>query len=135
MTGWIVKNLGPNLPIHFTAFHPDWKMRDIPPTPSSTLHMARSIALRNGIRYAYVGNVFAPGGSSTYCHECGAMLVGREWFDITAWNLSADGRCRACGAKCSGVFEGPPPATNGRFMPIRIEEFALEAERPVHQTG
>ena len=128
MTGWIVKNLGPNLPIHFTAFHPDWKMLDVPSTPASTLHMARSIALRNGIHYVYVGNVFAPGASSTYCHECGAMLIGREWFDISEWSLTADGHCRICGAKCSGVFEGRPPSTNGRFMPVRIEDFASITE-------
>ena len=135
MTGWLVEHIGPNVPIHFTAFHPDWKMLDTPATPASTLHMARSIALRNGIRYAYIGNVFAPGASSTYCRQCGAMLIGREWFDITEWNLTAGGHCRACGAKCSGVFEGRPPSTNGRFMPIHIEEFASESDRPIHQTG
>ncbi len=124
MTGWILEHLGPNVPVHFTAFHPDWKMLKTPPTPAATLHRARSIAVRNGIRYAYVGNVFAPGESSTYCHQCGATLIGREWFDVTGWNLTVDGRCRSCGTRCSGVFQGPPPSTNGRFMPVRIEEFA-----------
>jgi pyruvate formate lyase activating enzyme len=124
MTGWIVERLGPGVPVHFTAFHPDWKMLQTPPTPAATLHRARSIAVRNGIRYAYVGNVFAPGESSTYCHQCGATLIGREWFDVTAWHLTADGRCRSCGTRCNGVFQGPPPSTNGRFMPVRIEEFA-----------
>lgn len=124
MTGWIVEHMGPGVPTHFTAFHPDWKMLHTPPTPAATLHRARRIALRNGIRYAYAGNIFAPGASSTYCHECGEMLIGREWFDIIEWNLTSGGNCNACGAKCSGVFEGQPPPSNGRFMPIRIEEFA-----------
>jgi pyruvate formate lyase activating enzyme len=76
MMEWIVEHLGPNVPVHFTAFHPDWKMVDAPATPASTLYTARSIALRNAIRYAYVGNVFAPAENSTYCHKCGAMLIG-----------------------------------------------------------
>jgi len=129
MTGWFVEQLGPNVPIHFTAFHPDWKMLDTPATRASTLHMARSIAMRNGIRYAYIGNVFAPAANSTNCHECGTMLIGRDWFDITEWNLTDEGCCRSCGTKCSGVFGGRPPSTNGRFMPIRIEEFAAASRR------
>lgn len=124
MTEWIVERLGPRVPVHFTAFHPEWKMLKTPPTPASTLRRARSIAVRNGIRYAYVGNVFAPGESSTYCHQCGAMLIGRECFDVTGWNLTLDGRCRGCDTRCSGVFQGPPRSTKGRFMPVRIEEFA-----------
>jgi pyruvate formate lyase activating enzyme len=127
MTGWLVEHLGPSVPVHFTAFHPDWKMLDTPPMPASTLYMARSIALRNGLRYAYIGNVFVPVECSTYCHSCGSMLIGREWFDVTTWNLTDDGHCRSCGTECSGVFEGQPPATNGRLMPIRIEAFAPES--------
>ena len=127
MTGWLVEHLGPSVPVHFTAFHPDWKMLATPPTPASTLYMARSIALRNGLRYAYIGNVFAPVECSTYCHNCGSMLIGREWFDVTTWNLTDDGHCRSCDTECSGVFEGQPPATNGRLMPIRIEAFAPES--------
>ena len=123
MTAWLVEHLGPSVPVHFTAFHPDWKMLDVPPTPASTLYTARTIALRNGLRYAYVGNVFAPPECSTFCHNCGSMLIGREWFDITTWNLTGDGHCRTCGTVCSGVFEGQPPATNARFMP-RIETLA-----------
>jgi pyruvate formate lyase activating enzyme len=118
MTGWIVENLGPGVPVHFTAFHPDWKMLETPATPASTLHRARAIAFRNGIRYAYVGNVFAPDAASTYCHQCGVALIGREWFDTTKWLLTADGCCENCGARCAGVFEGSPPLTDGRLMPI-----------------
>jgi len=135
MTEWIVQHLGPSVPVHFTAFHPDWKMLDTPATPASTLHMARSIALGNGVRYVYVGNVFAPGASSTYCHACGAMLMGRQWFDVTEWNLTDDGHCRSCGEQCPGVFRGQPAPTDGRIMPVRIDEFASESERPLHQTG
>jgi pyruvate formate lyase activating enzyme len=130
MTDWILENLGPDIPVHFTAFHPDWKMLHTPATPRAILHRARTIALRNGVRYAYIGNVFAPDEASTYCHQCRTMVIGREWFDTTEWHLTSDGHCQMCGAKCKGVFEGRPPSTDGRFMPIRIEEFALEAERP-----
>jgi pyruvate formate lyase activating enzyme len=132
MTEWILKHVGPSVPLHFTAFHPDWKMLDRPPTPASTLYRARSIALQNGIHYAYVGNVFAPAESSTYCHTCGSMLIGREWFDITTWNLTGDGHCPSCGTRCSGVFEGQPPATNGRLMPVRIEAFASKSAQRDH---
>jgi pyruvate formate lyase activating enzyme len=72
MTQWVVEHLGPDVPMHFTAFHPDWKMRDIPPTPPATLTRARHIALTNGVRYAYTGNVKGPEGSTTYCHHVGS---------------------------------------------------------------
>ena len=84
---------GPDVPLHFSAFHPDWKMLDTPPTPPPTLRTARRIATEAGLRYVYTGNIDDPAGQSTYCHGCRALLIGRDWYDLTAWNLSAQGRC------------------------------------------
>jgi pyruvate formate lyase activating enzyme len=120
MTQWIVENLGPNVPLHFSAFHPDWKMRDVPPTPPATLTRARAIALKNGIRYAYTGNVHDPVGGATLCHHCGAAVIGRDWYELTAWNLDDRGRCAACGTPCAGVFEGPPGIWGRRRYPVRL---------------
>ncbi|RMH21824.1 MAG: AmmeMemoRadiSam system radical SAM enzyme [Acidobacteria bacterium] len=123
MTRWVVEELGPDVPMHFTAFHPDYKMLDVPPTPPQTLRRARSIALANGVRYAYTGNVHDEEGGSTYCHACGTRLIGRDWYVITAWNLTDDGRCRNCDAPCAGRFDGPPGRWGARRQPIRLAEF------------
>nr|VFJ96771.1 MAG: pyruvate formate lyase activating enzyme [Candidatus Kentron sp. LFY]VFK00750.1 MAG: pyruvate formate lyase activating enzyme [Candidatus Kentron sp. LFY] len=104
MTSWVVENLGPGVPMHFTAFHPDYRMRDIPPTPVVTLRRAREIALANGVRYAYTGNVHDPEGQSTYCHHCGTCLIGRDRYTITAWNLTDGGHCTNCKTACEGIW-------------------------------
>jgi pyruvate formate lyase activating enzyme len=124
MSRWAVRHLGPDVPWHFTAFHPDWKMRDIPPTPPATLARARRIALRNGLRYVYTGNVHDEEGGSTYCHGCGAKLIGRDWYEITAWALDAEGRCRECGTPCAGVFEPQPGTWGARRLPVRLKDYA-----------
>ncbi|MGZ4960463.1 MAG: AmmeMemoRadiSam system radical SAM enzyme [Methylomonas sp.] len=108
MTQWVVENLGSDVPMHFTAFHPDWKMTDIPHTPTSTLLMARSIALKNGIHHAYVGNVYNKAAESTYCHQCGELLIGRDWYALSEWNLDDEGNCRFCGTACPGLFNPQP---------------------------
>ncbi|MCQ8116443.1 AmmeMemoRadiSam system radical SAM enzyme [Methylomonas rosea] len=108
MTQWVVEYLGADVPMHFTAFHPDWKMTDTPPTPRSTLLSARSIAFKNGVRYAYVGNVHDKSAESTYCHSCGKILIGRDWYELSDWNLDAAGNCRFCGSACAGVFNPLP---------------------------
>jgi len=120
MTRWVVEHLGPDVPMHFSAFHPDWKMMDVPPTPPSTLVRARRIALDQGVRYAYTGNVHDPEGDSTWCHACGALLIARDWYEIGAYHLTDDGRCRSCGTTCAGVFDGPAGHWGRRRMPIRI---------------
>ena len=79
MTRWVAGQLGPDVPVHFTAFHPDFKMRDRPPTPAASLARARRIARDNGLHYAYTGNVPDPQGQSTRCYECGALLIQRDW--------------------------------------------------------
>ena len=120
MTRWVVEHLGPEVPMHFSAFHPDWKMMDVPATPPSTLTRARRIAMDNGIRYAYTGNVHDPEGDSTWCHACGELLIARDWYEIGAYHLTDDGRCRGCGTPCAGVFDGPAGHWGRRRMPIRI---------------
>jgi pyruvate formate lyase activating enzyme len=120
MTRWVVENLGADVPMHFSAFHPDWKMLDTPPTPPATLSRARDIALRNGVHYAYTGNVHDPRGGSTWCPGCGKRLIERDWYLLGEWNLTAEGRCRFCGTACAGVFEARPGSWGGRRQPVRI---------------
>jgi len=119
-TQWIMEHLGPDVPLHFTAFHPDWKMLDKPPTPPATLTRARRIALRNGLRYVYTGNVHDEAGGSTYCHGCGKRVIGRDWYEITDWRLDGRGCCSHCGAACVGVFDGPPGAWGARRLPVSL---------------
>jgi len=123
MTSWIVDRLGPEVPVHFSAFHPDWKLRDRPSTPPSTLTRAREIAVKNGVRYAFTGNVHDPDGAATYCHNCGARLIGRDWYRLTSWNLTEDSRCRKCGETCAGRFETSPGTWGARAMPVTMREF------------
>jgi len=124
MTRWIGRELGPDVPLHFTAFHPDWKMLDTPPTPQATLARARRIALKNGLRYVYTGNVRDEQGGSTYCAGCGASLIGRDWHVLTHWTLTTDGRCSRCGAACAGVFEPRPGSWGARRLPVRLAHYA-----------
>jgi pyruvate formate lyase activating enzyme len=124
MTRWIVDQLGPDVPIHFTAFHPDWKMLDHPPTPAATLTRSREIALANGMRYAYTGNIHDEGGGSTYCHGCGTKLIGRDWYVLSDWRLTAEGQCITCGTPCAGRFAGPPGTWGSRRVPVRLRDFA-----------
>jgi len=123
LTQWVMMHLGPDVPLHFTAFHPDFKMLDKSPTPPSTLTMARRIAVKNGLRYAYTGNVHDEEGGSTYCHQCGSKLIGRDWYVMTAWNLTDDGRCRVCGTACAGVFDGLPGRWGAKRLPVRLKDF------------
>ena len=108
LTQWVVENLGPDVPLHFSAFHPDWKMLDKPHTPLSTLLKARQIAIKNGVHYAYVGNVHDKAADSTYCHGCDKLLIGRDWYELSEWNLDDKGCCKFCGTRCAGVFEAKP---------------------------
>src|ERR687885_609385 len=108
MTAWIAERLGTDVPLHFTAFHPDYKLRDRPPTSPQTLSRARAIARANGIRHAYTGNVFDVDGQSTYCHACGERVIERDWYTIGAYRVTGDGRCASCGTPVAGVFAGAP---------------------------
>jgi pyruvate formate lyase activating enzyme len=120
MTRWIGERLGPDVPVHFTAFHPDWKMRDRPPTSRATLTRARKIAIANGLRYAYTGNVRDPAGQTTLCSGCGHTVIGRDGYELTAWGLDARGRCSVCRSLCPGVLEPDPGTWGSRRIPVRL---------------
>ncbi len=125
LTRWIMDHLGPDVPLHFTAFHPDYKMLDRPPTPPATLSRARRIGLANGLRYVYTGNVVDPDGQATRCHHCRAVLIGRDWHRLNRWRLDDQGRCVACGTACAGVFDpGGPGSWGGRRLPVVIGDFS-----------
>jgi pyruvate formate lyase activating enzyme len=124
LIAWVRDKLGADVPMHFTAFHPAWRMNDVLPTPPSTLTRARRIALDNGMRYVYTGNVHDETGGSTYCHKCGAKLIGRDWYQLTAWNLDENGACRDCGEPCAGVFDSRPGEWGGRRMAVYMKDFA-----------
>ncbi len=104
MTQWGMTHLGPEVPWHFTAFHPDYKLDKIPPTSLQSLLQACKIARKNGFFFVYSGNVHDKKSSSTFCHQCGELLIGRDWYELSEWNLSASGHCLSCGAKCPGKF-------------------------------
>ena len=125
MTRWIAQNLGCDVPVHFTAFHPDWQMTDVPATPVHTLTRARAIAQRNGLRYAYTGNVHDEAGESTVCHGCGRRIIGRDWYVMTEWQLTDDGKCKYCGAPCPGRFDGPAGKWGSRRLPVRLKDFHI----------
>ena len=123
MTRWIAGNLGQDVPLHFTAFHPSWKMMDTPSTPKSTLTRCREIALRNGLRYVFTGNVRDPAGASTYCPGCGAIVIARDGYELGDWNLDVrDGKaaCRTCGEPIAGVFEARPGHWGARRQPLHF---------------
>ena len=115
---WIRRELGPDVPLHFSAFRPDFKMTDVPPTPPATLKRARRIALDQGIRYAYTGNVHDREGDTTYCPGCAAALIERDWYRIDGYRLTADGHCPDCGTAVAGRFE--PFELKRQFGPRRI---------------
>lgn len=124
LSRWVLERVGPDVPLHFTAFHPDWKMLDTPATPPETLRMARRIAQEVGLRYVYTGNIHDAEGQSTYCHACQAVLIGRDWYQLTAWNLTADGCCGCCGTPCPGVFEAAPGTWGTRRRPVSLQAAA-----------
>jgi pyruvate formate lyase activating enzyme len=125
MTSWIMDKLGPDVPLHFTAFHPDWKMMDKSRTPAATLTRARSIAMKNGLRYVYTGNVHDSEGSSTYCHGCGVRVIERDWYELGEWRLSERGACLNCGTQVPGVFRGKPGTWGARRMAVRLDSVEI----------
>ena len=116
---WFVENLGTEVPLHFTAFHADFKMLDVPSTPPSTLARARKQALAAGLRHVYTGNVHDSAGQSTYCAGCNALLIERDWYTLGAWNLK-DGTCTKCGAALAGRFDAKPGSWGARRMRLRM---------------
>ena len=126
MSAWVVEYLGPEVPMHFTAFHPDYRMKDKPNTPPETLNLARRTALKNGVRHAYIGNVSDRGRASTYCYNCNALLIGRDRYTLTYWGLSKTGACQQCGTPCAGVFDAVPGAWGAKRLPVRMRDFNAE---------
>lgn len=121
MSDWIVKELGIDVPLHFSAFHPDYKMNDIPATPAETLIQARKIALDAGLQYVYTGNVHNLEGDTTYCPACKSPLIVRDWYQIEQYRLAPDGRCENCNASIAGRFEEFTGQFGRRRIPIMIE--------------
>jgi len=117
---WIMSALGPDVPLHFTAFHPDYKMDDLPPTPPATLTRARHIALEEGLHYVYTGNVHDSDGGTTSCPSCQMPLVVRDWYRITRYRLCSDGRCPDCGTKIPGHFGAFDGQFGHRRIPVEI---------------
>jgi pyruvate formate lyase activating enzyme len=105
LSAWIAQELGPEVPLHFSAFHPDWKMTDIPATPAATLARARRIAQQRGLHYVYTGNVHDTEGGTTYCPHCGKALIVRDWYQLLEYRVRADGHCGECGGAVAGRFQ------------------------------
>jgi pyruvate formate lyase activating enzyme len=120
MSRWILANLGADVPLHFTAFHPDWKMTEVEPTPPATLVRARDIARRVGLRYVYTGNVHDEAGGSTYCPACGEAVILRDWYHIRGYHLTEDGACTYCGARVPGRYQKFGKPFGPRRIPVRL---------------
>ncbi len=125
MTDWILENLGPDVPLHFSAFHPDWKMLDVPRTPAATLFRARKIAKAAGLNHVYCGNVHDKETGSTYCQNCGGLLIGRDWYELSDWAITCEGNytgnCQACGTPVPGVFEHTRGDWGRKRVPVRFK--------------
>ncbi|HJT33830.1 MAG TPA: AmmeMemoRadiSam system radical SAM enzyme [Pirellulales bacterium] len=134
MCQWVLENLGPEVPLHFTAFHPDFRMMDRGPTPPETLLAAREIAVSLGIHYAYAGNVHSPREGSTWCPGCGQLLIERDWYDLGKYELAGD-RCGGCGYRIAGHFESKPGNWGRKRLPVRIADFAPAGQRPFKNFG
>ncbi len=117
---WLAEHLGPDVPLHFSAFHPDFKMREVPATPPATLRRARQIALDHGLRYVYTGNVHDAEGQTTRCGACGEPVVVRDWYEILSYRITGSGHCANCSAPIPGVFDGPAGEWGSRRLPVRL---------------
>ena len=117
---WVATHLGPDVPWHFTAFHPDYRMRDVRGTPVETLRRARAIAHDAGLRHVYTGNVRDVDGATTRCAGCGEKLIVRDGYELTEWRLDAAGGCARCGETCAGVFDARPGTWGARRQPVRL---------------
>jgi pyruvate formate lyase activating enzyme len=101
---WVASELGPDVPLHFSAFHPDYKLLDLPRTPAATLTRARRIAMAEGLRFVYTGNVHDPEGDQTLCPGCGTAVISRDWYEILDAKLTSGGACACCGTPIPGRF-------------------------------
>ncbi len=120
LCSWYVRELGADVPLHFSAFHPDFHMRDVPPTPPSTLVRAREIAMGHGLHYVYTGNVHNVDGDTTYCPRCHRALIERDWYRILRYRLTPDGHCPDCGQAVAGHFAATADDFGPHRIPVRI---------------
>jgi pyruvate formate lyase activating enzyme len=120
LTRWVADHLGTDVPLHFTAFHPDFKMLDVPATPPATLSRARQIAHGNGLQFVYTGNVHDVDGGTTACPGCDRPVIARDWYVIDRYDLTDDGRCRSCGAAVPGRFDGPVGTWGAKRVPVTL---------------
>jgi pyruvate formate lyase activating enzyme len=119
LSEWVAGELGVDVPLHFTAFHPDHKLRHIPPTPAATLVRARRLGLAAGLRHVYTGNAWTRDGGTTFCPGCGAAVVVRAGYDVTGWRLE-EGRCADCGTSVAGHWDASPGGFGSRRVPVRL---------------
>jgi pyruvate formate lyase activating enzyme len=118
---WIMDHLGPDVPLHFTAFHPDYQMLAVPPTPPATLTRARAIARAHGLHHVYTGNVHDVAGGTTFCPGCGAALIERDWYELLRCDLDERGACPHCATPIAGRFARRPAGAFGRRrIPVRV---------------
>jgi pyruvate formate lyase activating enzyme len=120
LSKWIHERLGTDVPLHFTAFHPDYKLTDIGPTPKATLRRARALAISEGLRFVYTGNVHDAEGDATTCVECGTKLIQRDWYEILDYRLTAEGGCPHCSYRVPGRFADHPEYFGSRRVPVRL---------------
>jgi pyruvate formate lyase activating enzyme len=123
LTKWVREHLGPDVPLHFTAFHPDYRMRDVPATPPATLQRAREIGLAQGLRHVYTGNVHDTTGGTTFCPSCQAPLIVRDWHAVKRYELDAHGACAHCGTAIAGRFGAglDTQMLGNRRIPVRVQ--------------
>jgi pyruvate formate lyase activating enzyme len=121
---WIRKHLGADVPLHFTAFHPDWKMTDVERTPAATLSRAREIARLAGLNYVYTGNVHDEEGASTYCPQCENVVIRRDWYDIRGYHLTDAGACTFCGTPLAGRYRKFGKPFGPKRIPVRLSAAA-----------
>jgi pyruvate formate lyase activating enzyme len=121
LSSWVVETLGPDVPLHFSAFHPDFKMRDLPPTPPETMKRARQQAMAAGLRSVYTGNVHDVEGDTTFCRTCRAKLIVRDWYELLEYNLTQQGACAECGTALAGRFDASPGTWGRRRLPVIMD--------------
>jgi len=125
LSQWIGQHLGDTIPLHFSAFHPDWKMLSTPRTPESTLKKARQIAIANGLKHVYTGNIHDTEGDTTYCSQCHTPLIVRDWYQLEAYQLTPDALCPKCGTICAGHFDEKPGIWGQRRQRVRIGDASV----------
>jgi len=120
LSSWILNNLGPDVPLHFSAFHPDWKMQDVPPTPTKTLQRARMLAIEQGLHFVYTGNVHDPEGDSTWCPDCKSLLIERDWYQLGHWGIDKNACCKKCGYRLPGHYAIKQGNWGAKRLPIKL---------------